>query len=139
MCRTRLGRYHLPQANVQFKGFLKYEASIKKPNDIVNINLKDISCHKMVPAYDHPTRINTCLDYVIIKSNLPNTDLVLQTKITDHQAVLCSLNKKNSYKRTSLKAKIKLRTKKEQKRKNHQIQKALLLFYIHNEKFRQFY
>lgn len=43
-------------------------------------------------AYDIPTRENSCLDHVVLKTKLKSTSLILQSTITDHYATLFSLD-----------------------------------------------
>lgn len=69
--------------------------------------LNMLSMHGLLPGHNLPTRIDSCLDHVMLKMNKTKNSAVvavLQTSITDHLMVLLSLSK-TSYK-NSIKSKI---------------------------------
>lgn len=50
------------------------------------------SFHGLLPAHNYPThQSGSCLDHFMIKSNKPTTTLVTNSALTDHQAVLLTL------------------------------------------------
>ncbi|CAH2108796.1 unnamed protein product [Euphydryas editha] len=46
-----------------------------------------LAYHGIQPAYLYPTHGKTCLDHVLLKTNLPSQCLILQTTVTDHYSV----------------------------------------------------
>ncbi|KOB51952.1 putative tick transposon, partial [Operophtera brumata] len=58
----------------------------KDPNSDDYLNLT--ASHAMLPAYVLPTRLNSCLDHVILKSPFSAVSLVLDSLITDHAPIL---------------------------------------------------
>ena len=54
----------------------------------------------LLPGHTFPTRINNCLDHIMIKTSLPARIVVMESTVTDHDSVLLSL----SYKRKQLKS-----------------------------------
>lgn len=53
-----------------------------------------LAAHAMLPAHTFPTRNNSCLDHVILKTKSPAVTLVLDTFITDHAPVVFCCSKK---------------------------------------------
>lgn len=51
--------------------------------------------HGLLPAHSFPTRINSCLDHVILKTNKAATVLVLDSHITDHLPLFVKIDVKN--------------------------------------------
>lgn len=43
------------------------------------------------PSHTIPTRVNSCLDHVLVRSNNATTTLVIKSSITDHDSILFSL------------------------------------------------
>lgn len=72
----------------------------------ININIIDNShssryldvtaFHGLLPAHQYPTRLSSCLDHVLVKSNLESFTLVMPSSITDHGAVLFSIDTKTN-------------------------------------------
>lgn len=50
--------------------------------------LNMIAANGMLPAHNLPTRLNSCLDHVMVRSVNPVTTLVLDTYITDHAPII---------------------------------------------------
>lgn len=48
----------------------------------------------LLPAHYIPTRVDNCLDHVLLKSKLKATTIVLETAVTDHMPVLLCLKQK---------------------------------------------
>lgn len=51
-----------------------------------------ISSHGLLPTFDTPTRISSCLDHALLKSNYKATVLLLECNVTDHFPVITCLN-----------------------------------------------
>lgn len=66
---------------------------IKKcTNDIRAIEYLNLNAHHgFLPAHNLPTRVDACLDHVMLRSNLETTTVVLNSTVTDHQAVILSV------------------------------------------------
>lgn len=50
--------------------------------------------HGLLPSHQLPTRLNNCLDHVLLKTNYSAMTLLLETYITDHLPVLLNLKTK---------------------------------------------
>ena len=53
-----------------------------------------IATHAMLPAYTLPTRLSSCLDHVVLRTQTTATSLLIDSPITDHSPVIiyCNLN-----------------------------------------------
>jgi hypothetical protein len=60
-----------------------------------------MSFHGLLPAITRSTRGKSCLDHVIVKTKLPGYTFVLETSLTDHDAVLYCLKTKNTVNKNS--------------------------------------
>lgn len=56
--------------------------------------LTNLAFHGYLPAHTIPTRENSCLDHLILRTKLPSTTLVIETTVTDHFATLLCLETK---------------------------------------------
>lgn len=76
----------------------------------ININIQDcgnktvstknsyldlLNYYGLSPAYDSPTRKQNCLDHIVIKTKLSTISFILETALTDHEAVLCCMRTEN--------------------------------------------
>lgn len=57
--------------------------------------------HGLLPAHYLPTRINSCIDHVILKTNKTTTVLVLESHITDHLPSLVEIDVTKPLKQTA--------------------------------------
>lgn len=48
--------------------------------------------HGLLPAHLYPTRLNNCLDHILLKTNQPGTSIVIDSLITDHLPIFLSIN-----------------------------------------------
>ena len=72
-------------------------------NNISGSYLDVLSFHGLMPAYFVPTRIDACLDHVILKTKLSSIACIMKTPITDHDAILfCLKTKKLPVKNTNI-------------------------------------
>lgn len=62
------------------------------PNSDDYLNL--LASHGILPTHTLPTRLNTCLDHLFIKTCLITTTLILQTSVSDHDSIVLSINLK---------------------------------------------
>lgn len=51
-----------------------------------------LALHGLLPTHTYPTRKTACLDHIFLKSSLPAHSAVVNSTVTDHKAVLLSLN-----------------------------------------------
>lgn len=67
---------------------------IKPNNDDTNSHdyLNLLASHGLLTSHTFPTRIANCLDHAMVKSRNPVTSLVLKAPLTDHSAVILSLD-----------------------------------------------
>lgn len=56
--------------------------------------LNRLAYHGLLPAHDLPTRENSCLDHIILRSRLPTQTIILDTNPTDHCPILFTLDLK---------------------------------------------
>lgn len=54
--------------------------------------LNTTASHGLLPGHLFPTRGDSCLDHVLIKSSLESTTLVTDSTITDHYSIIFNLN-----------------------------------------------
>lgn len=59
-----------------------------------NIYLNLTSSHGLLPAHLLPTRLDNCLDHVLLKSNQVGTTLIIENSVTDHSAIILSIKSK---------------------------------------------
>lgn len=62
--------------------------------------LNVVASHGLLPAHQLPTRLDNCLDHILLKTKYKATTLVLDTTITDHSAVVLSIEPCNKIKKT---------------------------------------
>lgn len=85
----------------------------------ININIADLNQNTanyldiltyagMVPSYFTATRGNSCLDHTVLKTRLPTLTFLLQSSVSDHEAILLCTKIKNI---TDLKRNITFNTK----------------------------
>lgn len=60
-------------------------------NSMANDYLNLTASHGLLPTHNLPTREKSCLDHVLLKSNLKTITLVIDSSITDHAPVLLSM------------------------------------------------
>lgn len=91
---------------------LKNKSTIVVAGDI-NIDILDPKClhndpseylcmtagHNIRPAVTLPTRLDACLDHILVNTDLPALGLVCDTSITDHSPTMVGLEIKNNKKR----------------------------------------
>lgn len=87
---------------------LKNKQNIIVAGDM-NINISDISnnqtvnymclmaSHSLLPAITTPTRYDTCIDHIFIKTKTTPFGLVCNSTITDHDIALCSFPRKSQH------------------------------------------
>lgn len=81
--------------------------SLSDINVDIALNNKDVNSstyltllasHAMLPAHTIPTHNKTCLDHMILKTQLPAAWCVAETSITDHDAIFLILEQNNKKK-----------------------------------------
>ncbi|KAL4703558.1 hypothetical protein ACJJTC_000195 [Scirpophaga incertulas] len=60
------------------------------PRSLCYLNL--MASHGMLPSHLIPTRLNNCLDHVLVKTHYQVTTLVIESPITDHYPILMNLD-----------------------------------------------
>lgn len=102
----------LNQLNNYDKIFVTGDINIDICNEINNKNadyLRMLATHGLLPAITMPTRNNTCLDHIFIKSRNKSTGVISKCSVTDHDiamAATCLKNNKSCSIRTKWKIKI---------------------------------
>lgn len=61
--------------------------SLRNSADYIDL----LAYHGLLPAHNHPTRNNSCLDHVFIKTKQSALTLVVQNSLTDHHTLLLAL------------------------------------------------
>lgn len=61
-----------------------------------------LAFHGLLAAHHIPTRYNSCIDHVMLKTKVSSKTLVLTSSITDHESVLLSLKIKKTYKHNTI-------------------------------------
>lgn len=56
--------------------------------------LNRLAYHGLLPAHDLPTREDSCLDHIMMRSRLPSQTIILDTNPTDHNPILFILDLK---------------------------------------------
>lgn len=51
-----------------------------------------LACHGLLPAHTSPTRGNSCLDHVMIKTRLHPCCYIIESSVTDHECVALNIN-----------------------------------------------
>ncbi|KAJ8732469.1 hypothetical protein PYW07_015068 [Mythimna separata] len=78
--------------NIILLGDININIASGKTDTNIHNYLNICSFHGLLPAHYHPThQSGSCLDHIILKSKNPSTTLVTNSTLTDHQAVLLSL------------------------------------------------
>lgn len=54
--------------------------------------LELLAFHGLLPTHNFPTRVTNCLDHIFIKSKLDAITLVIKTSVTDHDAVMLTID-----------------------------------------------
>ncbi|KAJ8720281.1 hypothetical protein PYW07_012324 [Mythimna separata] len=78
--------------NIILLGDININIASGKTDTNVHNYLNICSFHGLLPAHYHPThQSGSCLDHIILKSKNPSKTLVTNSTLTDHQAVLLTL------------------------------------------------
>lgn len=78
--------------NIILLGDININIASGKTDTHVHKYLNICSFHGLLPAHYHPThQSGSCLDHIILKSKNPSKTLVTNSSLTDHQAVLLTL------------------------------------------------
>lgn len=91
----------LKQKNVALVGDLNVDIKLGNSDRRCDDYLTFFSALGFLPGHLIPTRLNNCLDHILLRSKLSSTVLVLEANITDHYPIVLSFRTKNfSFKRT---------------------------------------
>lgn len=83
--------------NIVITGDINININPNQSSVSQNEYLNVCSFHGLLPAHTLPTRHGrACLDHIILKTKSPAITIVLQTSVTDHQAVLLCLKYKQN-------------------------------------------
>lgn len=74
--------------NVAIIGDININITTDKNDPQTELYLNAAASHGLLPAHNFPTRENSCLDHILLKTNKNTTTLILDTKPTDHSPVL---------------------------------------------------
>lgn len=93
--------YLSPFKKIALIGDINIDIKQNNVDHFSNSYLALTSSHGLLPAHQTPTRLNNCLDHVILKSNQMATTLIVESTITDHAALLLSLQWKPQKRKTN--------------------------------------
>lgn len=77
--------------NIVLVGDININIISSELNRHANEYLNLVALHGLSPTHYMPTRDKSCLDHILLKSDLKNTTLIFDTFITDHAPILINL------------------------------------------------
>lgn len=92
--------------NIIIIGDINIDIATNNNDKISDEYLNLTASHGLLPAFTMPTRLNTCIDHVILKTNKPAKASVIESAVTDHSAVAVSLQTTNRNKNQQIISKI---------------------------------
>lgn len=81
--------------NISTVGDLNIDIKVGNRNDRALEYLILNASHGLLPTHLLPTRMENCLDHILLKTNSMATTLVLESHITDHKPVVLSISNAN--------------------------------------------
>lgn len=79
--------------NIIFTGDINLDILPNNVNNNTNSYLDLMAMYGLVPGVNLPTRVNTCIDHIMVKSCHPWKTIVFEQQLTDHSPILLYINK----------------------------------------------